>query len=36
MRKIIVVAAVLTLGAVAGLAYPFMPSAYACSGYDHP
>jgi len=38
MRKIAVVAALLTLGtvvSVAVFAYPFAPAAYAC-GYDHP
>jgi hypothetical protein len=39
MRKIAVVAALLTLGTVVGvavLAYPFTLAAYACGGYDHP
>jgi hypothetical protein len=39
MRKIVVVAALLTLGTVAGIAaftYPVTPTAYACGGDDHP
>jgi hypothetical protein len=39
MRKILVVAALLTLGTVVGIAAftnPFTPTAYACGGYDHP